>query len=236
MGTPLEELPRLEDLESLGATTLVRGRWIKADVFQIPWRGHSLVVKTFARKSMPVRWIGRHQISKEAAAYRRLEGIDGVPGLHARPDPYTLIVDFVEGRRLTHVRLEPGPKRPVVDALTALVDTLHRHGVVHLDLRGRDNILVTRTGRVSLIDFAAAHVMRPGSCLFRLFRSVDRSALLKWKRLLTPEDLTEAEQRKLRRQRRWRRLWVFNRKELGPSDRAALERARQEKRNRRRQR
>ena len=49
------------------------------------------------------------------------------------------------------------------------------------------------------------------------------------KRLLTPDDLTEREQRKLRRHRRLRWLWFINRRELGPSDRRALEEARREK-------
>jgi hypothetical protein len=48
--------------------------------------------------------------------------------------------------------------------------------------------------------------------LFRLFRSADRSALLKWKEILDAGSWTDEEAEFVRRHRRWRRLWIFNRK------------------------
>ena len=224
------ESPTAADLARLPSTCLVQGRWIKADLRRVQWHGRPLVVKSFAGKSLPVRWLGRLQIAREARAYRALAGVPGIPALHGRPDPETLVIDFVEGQRLTHVRLQPGPHRRFVDELRRLVDSIHALGVAHLDLRGRDNVLVGPDGSVRLIDFAAAHIAPKGTwrrrLVFPLLRSVDRSAFLKWKQLLTPEDLSDRERRKLRRYGRWRRLWPFNRKELGPSDRAARERAR----------
>jgi len=222
--------PDAAALATLPATPLVRGRWIKADVDSVVWEGRKIVVKSFRRKSFPVRWLGRPQIAREARAYEALAGLAGIPGLLGRPDPYTLLLEHVAGERLTHLRLQPGSRRQAVAALQRLVDSVHERGVAHLDLRGRDNVLATKDGRLHLIDFAAAHVSPAGSwrrrVLFPRLRSIDRSALLKWKRLLTPEDLTEKEQARLRRYGRWRRLWIFNRKEPGPSDRAAREAAR----------
>ncbi len=222
--------PTAEEIRTLPTTPLVLGRWIKADIHRIEWRGRQLVVKSFRPRTLPIRWLGRPQITREARAYRALGGIQGIPALRGRPDPDTLVIEFVDGRRLTHVRLEPGPNQRFVDELGRLIDAMHDRGVAHLDLRGRDNILVDPEGHVHLIDFAASHASPEGSLrrriVFPLLRSIDRSAFLKWKRLLTPDDLTEREHRRLRRYGRWRRLWPFNRKELGPSDRAARERAR----------
>jgi len=230
---PPSSRPRIPDaaaLATLPATPLVRGRWIKADVDCIDWDGRKIVVKTFRRKSFLVRWLGRQQIDREARAYEALAGLAGIPALLGRPDAHTLLLEHVVGERLTHLRLQPGRGRQAVEALQRLVEAVHGRGVAHLDLRGRDNVLATTDGRLHLIDFAAASVFPAGSwrrrVLFPRLRSIDRSALLKWKRLLTPEDLTEKEQARLRRYGRWRRLWVFNRKELGPSDRAAREAAR----------
>lgn len=221
------------EIHQADSTPLVLGKGVKADLHRVEWRGTSLVVKTFVRKPLLVRWFGRYQVSREMRAYRRLGDLAGIPLVHRAPDPYTLVMDYVEGRRLTSIRLEPGPKRPVVEALRQLMTAVHDRGVAHLDLRRRDNILVDQAGRVHLIDFATANVTAPGSLrrrfLFPLFRSIDRSAFLKWKRLLTPDDLTESEQRKLRRHRRLRWLWFINRRELGPSDRRALEEARRQK-------
>lgn len=225
------EIPR--DIHQAESTVLVSGKGVKADLRRVEWQGVTLVVKTFLNKSAPVRWFGRYQIMREARAYRRLEGMPSIPVLHDGPDPYTLVMDYVEGKRLTRIRREPTPKRPVVEKLQRIITALHERGVAHLDLRRRDNILVDRDGEVHLIDFATAHVSSPGTLrrrfFFPHFRSIDRGAFLKWKHLLTPEDLTEREERKLRRHRLLRTVWFYNRRGLGPSDRARLEEERQQK-------
>jgi len=227
--------PTSEQIRTLPSTPVVLGRWSKANIHLIEWGDRKMVVKSFRDKPWLIRLIGRPQITREARAYEALIGIEGIPTLRGRPDPLTLVIDYAEGRRLTSVRLEPGPKQPYIEQIQRLMDAIHERGVAHLDLRGRDNILVGPDGILHLIDFAASHTSRPGTLrrryVFPLLRSIDRSALLKWKRLLTPEDLTDAERRKLRRYNRWRRLWFFNRKELGPSDRAAREQERERKRS-----
>ena len=224
------EAPSAEQLRSLPSTPLIDARWIKADIHRIEWNGHPLVVKSFLRKVWPIRLIGLPQVAREARAYRALAGVEHIPELRGTPDRLTLVIDFVEGKRLTHVRKQPGSNRPYVEQLGRLVKAMHSRGVAHLDLRGRDNILVDPGGVLRLIDFAASYTSTPGSLghrfLFPVLRSIDRSAFLKWKRLLTPDDLTDVEKRKLKRYDRWRRLWPFNRKELGPSDRRAREQER----------
>jgi len=235
MGAMEPGAPSAEQIRTLPFTPVVHARWIKADIRLIEWGGRKLIVKSFREKPWVVRRIGRPQIAREARAYEAVAGIPGIPTLRGRPDPLTIVIDYAEGRRLTRVRLDPGPNQPYIEQLYRLVDAMHARGVAHLDLRGRDNILVAADGTLHLIDFAASHTSRPGTLrrrfVFPLLRSIDRSALLKWKRLLTPEDLTDNERRKLRRYGRWRRLWLFNRKELGPSDRAALERERESRRS-----
>jgi tRNA A-37 threonylcarbamoyl transferase component Bud32 len=221
------------DIHQADYTVLVQGKGVKADLRRVEWQGRTLVVKSFVRKAAPLRWFGRYQVRREARAYRRLEGMPGIPVMHQGPDPCTLVMDYVEGKRLTHIRRESTPKRPVVEALRRLLTAVHERGVAHLDMRRRDNILVGPDGSVFLIDFATAHVSREGTWrrrfLFPLFRSIDRGAFLKWKRLLTPEDLTEREQRKLRRHHLLRSVWRYNKRGLGPSDRARLEEDRRQK-------
>jgi len=232
-GIMAERMQIPSDIHLAEFTVLVQGKGVKADLRRVEWQGVTLVVKTFLNKSWPVRWFGRYQIMREARAYHRLEGMTGIPVLHEGPDPYTLVMDHVEGQRLTRIRRETTPKRPVVEKLHGLITAMHERGVAHLDLRRRDNILVDTGGNVHLIDFATAHVSRPGTLrrrfLFPRFRSIDRGAFLKWKRLLTPEDLTEREQRKLRRHHLLRTVWFYNRRGLGPSDRARLEEEQRQK-------
>ncbi len=98
--------------------------------------------------------------------------------------------------------------------LDELVAAMHARGVAHLDLRKYDNILVADEGAPSIIDFNASVRFRPGSLaqrlFFRMFRAVDRAALLKWKAQQCPAAMTDDEVRLLRRMTRLRRFWVFN--------------------------
>ena len=228
-----EQLHITSDIHQSPATSLVRGTGIKADLNLVEWNGVRLVVKTFVGRWWLARWIGRYQIAREGRAYRHLAGIEGIPVLHEGPDNLTLVMQYLEGQRITWIRHKPMPKREVVEALRKLMESLHARGVAHLDLRRRDNILVDEKGAVRLIDFATAQVSPAGSwrrrLLFPLFRSVDRSAFLKWKRVLTPEDLSEREERKLRRHRALRMIWFYNRRGLGPTDRRELAEARTKK-------
>ena len=126
----------------------------------------------------------------------------------------------------------------VLWVFTSVVATaLARHVGAGLVSTGLPPIrLITRLCRpltmaVSFIDevvrrLSGANLRNEDETEAELLRSIDRSAFLKWKRLLTPDDLTDVEKRKLKRYDRWRRLWPFNRKELGPSDRRAREQER----------
>ena len=91
---------------------------------------------------------------------------------------------------------------------------MHARGVIHNDLRGKDNTLVRADGRVVLIDFAGAFRFRREGLwrrlLFHRLERVDEAAYLKWKRILDPQSLTAEEERFLRRFAIFRRLWVFN--------------------------
>ena len=100
------------------------------------------------------------------------------------------------------------------EKLRSLVTQIHARGVAHIDLRKRDNILVTEDGRPCIIDFNASFCFDPASLgarfLFPILRRIDDSAVLKWKSRLAPELLTEAESARHRLMSRLRRFWIFN--------------------------
>lgn len=174
------------------------------------------VVKDFSAKPLATRILGRLQIAREAAAYRHLEGVEGVPRYHGRIDALAFAMERVEGSQLAFApdRFERGAE--YVAKLRALVDRIHAKGLAHNDLRGRENVLVRRDGSLAVVDLAAAVRMRPGGLAHRLFfpwlSAADEAAFLKWKTLLAPETLTEDDRAFQERFARWRRLWPFNRK------------------------
>jgi serine/threonine protein kinase len=208
-GFPLER----EVLEASRGEFLHRGAWSKADIYLARAHGAAFVVKDFAAKSFPIRWLGRLQVSRECRAYAALDGIPGVARFLGRIDAHALALERVDGTPLRKFR-KRGGRKELLETLRDILDRIHERGVIHNDLRGKDNTLVRSDGRVVLIDFAGAFRFTPGGTLHRLlFRRlsrVDEAAYLKWKRILDPQSLTPEEEKFLRRFAFFRRFWVFN--------------------------
>jgi serine/threonine protein kinase len=136
-----------------------------------------------------------------------------------------LAIERIDGERLAFaaVRPEDGPRR--VAELRTILDAIHARGVVHNDLRGRENVLLRRDGGLAIVDFAAAMRLRPDGIAHRLFfrRLVlaDEAAFLKWKGMIAPGSYTPADEDFLRRFERWRLLWPFNPKRRKAKERVA---------------
>jgi predicted Ser/Thr protein kinase len=181
---------------------LIKGRLLKADVFITRFRGQRFVVKDFGKKGFLERnLVGRMVIARELSAYRALAGIEGLPSQFKRLSPFSIAVEYLEGRDLGGiVRGEIGPG--VVLQFEDIVEELHERGWVHLDLQRRSNILLV-DGKVFVVDLASA--VHPGSipvlgrCLTRLLGFADRLSLIKMKRIYAPELITA-------RERKWLRL------------------------------
>lgn len=205
-----------ENLSSVVAGYIKRGAWNKADVILVLVREGRYAVKDYRGKPWIVRAPGRMQLAREERAYRALEGLRGVPRLGNRIDRDAIAIEYIEGVRLPKFhKYRPLPH--LVSRLASLLDAIHARGVVHNDIRSRDNILVTPAGNLFLIDFSSA--LRFGErgmarrILMPIFEGAERRALLKWKSAIAPETMTEEEKASHRRFARLRRLWPFNPKE-----------------------
>ncbi len=215
---PTGDSPSRERIEAAGVRPLKIGGPTKADLLVADLGDGPMVIKDFAGKRAWVRWIGRLQIRREYLAYRWLGPVEGVPRLIGRVDAHALAIELVEGaRQLGHasasaLRRERG--RELFARLGEVVRRFHAAGLVHWDLRTRDNVIVDGEGRLFVIDFASAFWLRPGGLahrlLFRRMRQVDVAALLKWQRALDAGPYSEEEEAFLRRFRFWRSLWVLN--------------------------
>lgn len=155
------------------------------DVLLCELGAEHVVVKDFApRGGFVRRRLGPWLLRREARAYRRLAGLAAVPHLLGWIDEAAIVLEYRPGELLSRSlapRLAPG----FVDRLEAVVDEMHRRGVVHLDLRHRSNVLADRAGEPVVIDFASALVFDPATWIGRLgvraFAGLDRRALRKWR-------------------------------------------------------
>jgi hypothetical protein len=206
--------PRRDEIAPGTKDVLVSGVGAKADVLVVAIDGTAFIVKDFAPRSAWARGLGRLQVRREVAAYRWLTGVPGVPTLIGRIDALALAIERIEGERLAFAEVSPGEGEKHVARLRTILDAIHARGVVHNDLRGRENVLLTRDGELAVVDFAAAIRLRPGGLAHRLFfrrlALADEAAFLKWKGMIAPGTYTPADEAFLRRFERWRSLWPFN--------------------------
>ncbi len=215
----IESLPDRSRLAEARTGTIVSGGWTKADVWtaRLPGGG-TTVVKDFGDKAWPVRLWGRLQVAREVKFLRLLADVREVPRLHGRVDGVAFAMELIEGEPLW--RRRPGPAwRPQLAALRRALDAIQARGIVHNDLRGRENVHLRPDGSIVILDWAGAARLRPGGLAHRLFfgawKKVDDAAYIKWKQMLDPESVTAEDRAFLRRFQEWRRLWPFNRKGVG---------------------
>ena len=162
---------------------LNRGGWGNGDVYLMCRSGRKVVLKTYADKPWLVRWIGGFLLRREKRAYGRLVDVPGVPGLLPGALPWELIVEFVDGEKISNALLARHGGA-IVESLTKLVATMHQQGVYHLDLGNHGNILVDQTDHTHILDFASSIRLppRPGllAPLAWVLRRVDLYGLNKW--------------------------------------------------------
>ncbi len=135
--------------------------------------GDRVVLKCYRRAPalvVPMKWVGRLMARHEAAMLRRVQDVDGVPGLRGRYGPTGLVRDYVPGRPLTR---SSAVDREFFRRLRRLMDELHGRGLAYVDLEKAENILVGEDGRPHLIDFQVAFGGRSRWVLRRLQEADD---------------------------------------------------------------
>ncbi len=201
-----------EDLEKGYVRSLDRNPSGKPNIRLVEIAGHRAVHKGIRTKPNLVRYtLGSWLINKEYRIYRRLAGCPGVPRLHGRPDRWSILVEYIEGKSLK--RGDPRLQDPAFfRRLNRLVEAIHARGIVHLDLRHKGNIMITDRGEPYVIDFNGSFYLGGnalGRKLLPWLKKVDTCGLLKLKERVAPDSLTEQDRGQLKRFRLIRRLWVL---------------------------
>lgn len=144
--------------------------------------GHRQLTVKAAAGSGPLLAINRHALKRELHAYRRLDGVAGVPRCHGLVKGRFLILGFVEAKPFRDSRPDPG----FFDRLLEIIRAMHARGVAHGDLKRKANLMVDSDGRPVLLDFGASTVLRSGwhpfnRKLFEFMRQTDLNAWIKLK-------------------------------------------------------
>lgn len=128
-----------------------------------------------------------------------------------RLDPYALAMDHVAGQTLGELarRRDRLPKR-FFEELEERLETMHRAGFAHLDMRNLGNIICGNDGQPWFIDFQSCVCIRClPPALRRQMQETDYSGIGKGWIKLCEEPLDPARAARLERFSKTRRFWIF---------------------------
>ncbi|KAJ7641628.1 Pkinase-domain-containing protein, partial [Roridomyces roridus] len=95
--------------------------------------------------------------------------ICGMREMIVHPNHYYMVFDYVNGGQLldfiiAHGRLRERIARKFARQIASALDYCHRNNVVHRDLK-IENILISQTGNIKIIDFGLSNLYNPASLL-----------------------------------------------------------------------
>ena len=145
--------------------------------------GEDLIVKSAMGRGA-LRLLRQRTLLREYEAYRRMEGVAGIPRCHGLVAGRYLVLEFIRGTPFRHAQWQDRDRW--FAEFLAVLQAIHACGVSHGDLKSKTNILVTADEKPCVIDFGTAFVSKPGfhpvnNWLFEHGRRMDLNAWVKHK-------------------------------------------------------
>ncbi len=161
--------------------------------------GKKAIIKDFSRNRFLYRnTAGRFLVWREGKAYRKLQGIQGIPALYRSISGLALIFEAIPGRDMESAGHGEEVPESFFDALNQLISLCHARGVAHCDLKRAPNTILGDDGRPYIVDWAAAIFREefripPMSLIYRRFIRDDLMAVIKLKLRHRPASVTANE-------------------------------------------
>jgi RIO-like serine/threonine protein kinase len=170
-------------------------------IWRIEENGVKAIVKDFSLNSFWFRNIaGRFLIWREKKAYKKLEGLSGVPSLFGSIGGVALIIEEIQGTDLGNMDVSKELDDKFFSDLKRLIDSFHDRGIAHCDLKRMPNILFGNDRNPNIIDWAAS-ISRsefrffPLNLIYKRFLQDDLNAITKIKLKYRPESVNPDEKR-----------------------------------------
>jgi len=141
---------------------------------------------------LPLGWLGRIICRHEMSILNRLSELDQVPRIISNYGENGFIYGYIEGESLEE---NTTPPDDFFDRLIELLNKIHRHRIVYLDMDKRSNIIIGEDSRPYFIDFQISLYIDGGLPVVRKItdylrqnlQRFDLYHLYKHKRKLRPE-------------------------------------------------
>jgi len=145
---------------------------------------------------LPLAWIGRFLVRREARLLARSQSVPGVPRYCGTWGETGLVHAYVAGHPLGRQDVVNDEFFPRLDAM---LDEIHGMDMAYVDLEKRENILLGDDGRPYLIDFQISWCLDsdshstswPARKILTILQTADRYHLLKHWRRARPDQLSD---------------------------------------------
>ena len=120
---------------------------------------YHLVIKVPHGRGL-VKYLHTLMLRHEHRVYQQLGEFDPSPKCYGMVDNNYLVLEFVNAKSIRERR----PKNPQLffEQLIRQIRQMHGRHVAHMDLKKKDNLLVTDNDMPCIIDFGAAVIYKPG--------------------------------------------------------------------------
>ena len=189
----------LQELRLHSKHAFRKGGGTRPDVLLIEVDGEAAVLKDHSASD---RWfstlIGPLLTWRECKALQRLEAVECIPKLLARPSKRSFLMTYHPAVPITMPEAATHDWDTIFARLSAALQQVHEAGVAHNDLRNPSNTLITADGEPVLVDLVGAFFRGHSWNLlnhwvFDKFCLVDKSAITKMKQTFAPELLSSAD-------------------------------------------
>lgn len=121
--------------------------------------GLDLVVKTAMGRGLVLK-VRQKTLLREFEAYRRMDGLRGVPECYGLLGGRYLVIEFIRGTPYRQANW--ADRANWFRDFLEILQSMHQRGVSHGDLKSKSNILVTGDEKPCVIDFGTAFLHKPG--------------------------------------------------------------------------
>ena len=145
--------------------------------------GLDLVVKTAMGRGLVLK-VRQKTLLREFEAYRRMDGLRGVPECYGLLGGRYLVIEFIRGTPYRQANWTD--RANWFRDFLEILQSIHQRGVSHGDLKSKSNILVTDDEKPCVIDFGTAFLHRSGfhplnNWFFEYAKRLDFNAWVKHK-------------------------------------------------------
>ncbi len=189
---------------------LHKGRSANAYLNIMHYNNTDWVIKDFNPCWGFIKWTwGTWMVRREFRALQKLQGVKGFPKDVFMMDRFALCYQFIAGTTIREIDQEKLNGK-YFKKLEDLVNRMHEHGIIHLDIRYRRNILITEEEEPYLLDFQTSLMLSKfPRFMHQWLKNIDLSGVYKQWQKRDPESIDDTRLKLLKHSNRRRKLWVL---------------------------